>query len=214
VKLTKVDELILRTQTHWHLDEVDQCFFYGEYTARGGSAFSEANQLILNFKKGMERQSFPFEWRYKAGAIRQAAQMLRQSLAIEPNLQALRSATLVPIPPSKAKNDPLYDDRMMRTLQLMGEGLNLDIRELVLQTSTVTPSHSTDSRPSPDEIAANYQIDLNAKQPAPTAVWVFDDVLTTGAHFKAMKTVLQQTYPDVPCIGIFLARRVHKADEL
>ena len=214
MKLTKVDELILQTQAHWHLDESDQCYFYGEYTARGGSAFSATNQFILNFKKGIERQSFPLEWRHKANAVQMAANMLSQSLAVEPNLQALRSATLVPIPPSKARNDPLYDDRVLRMLQLMGQGLGLDIRELILQKSTVEPSHSTSSRPRPSEIAENYEIDTKLAQPSPTSVWLFDDVLTTGAHFKAAKALLQQTYPGVPCVGIFLARRVLKADEI
>src|ERR1700733_9238911 len=99
-------------------------------------------------------------------------------------------------------------------LQLLGEGLGLDIRELVKQKKSVEPSHSTSSRPTPDELAANYEIDPQLVLPTPKFVWIFDDVLTTGAHFRAMKQVIRGLYPEMPYIGIFLARRVLDADEL
>jgi hypothetical protein len=214
VNLTKVDELILRTQAHWHLDEEDHCYFYGEYTARRGFNFSNTNQLIFNFKKGLEKRSNPPEWDYKLRAISQAAQMLRQALAGKENLEALKSATLVPIPPSKAKGDPLYDGRVLSMLQILSVNLALDIRELVLQRETAEPSHSAGYRPSPDDLAANYTIDSRLQHPMPRSIWIFDDVLTTGAHFKAMKKVISQVYPGTPCIGIFLARRVLDADQV
>lgn len=214
MNLTKVDKLILQTQAHWHLDEDDDCYFYGEYTARRGFNFSDTNQLIFNFKKGLEKQANPYEWKHKARAIRQAAQMLRETLANKENIESLRSATLVPIPPSRAKDDPLYDNRVVNMLQIFSGNLDLDIRELILQTETIGSSHSADYRPNPDELADNYEVDPSLEQPTPRSVWIFDDVLTTGAHFKAMKKVIQQTYPGVSCIGIFLARRAPEADAL
>jgi hypothetical protein len=214
VNLTKVDELILRTQAHWHLDEGDNCYFYGEYTARRGFNFSHTNQLIFNFKKGLEKRANPYEWDYKLRAIRQAGQMLRQTLAGKENLEALKSATLIPIPPSKAKSDPLYDDRVLSMLQILSTNLALDIRELVIQKETTESSHSAGYRPSPDELAVNYAIDPHLQDPTPRSIWIFDDVLTTGAHFKAMKKVMGQVYPAIPCIGIFLARRVLEADQV
>jgi predicted amidophosphoribosyltransferase len=196
------------------LDEGDDCYFYGEYTARRGFNFSETNRLIFNFKKGMEKQSNAYEWRYKAKAIRQAAQMLRETLASQPNLEALRGATLVPIPPSRSKKDPLYDGRVVSMLQQLSVGIGLDIRELVVQKETVEPSHSATSRATPNSLAQNYEIDVSLKDPYPNSLWVFDDVLTTGAHFKAMKKVLNEAYPGIPCIGVFLARRALEADEI
>jgi orotate phosphoribosyltransferase len=47
--------------------------------------------------------------------------------------------------------------------------------------------------------------------PAPEKIVVFDDVLTGGSHFKAMKIVLRQRYPEVDIIGLFLARSIHPA---
>ena len=55
-RLTKIDELT--RPDHWYLDENDPCFFLGEYTARMGFVYSETNNLILNFKKSMDRREF------------------------------------------------------------------------------------------------------------------------------------------------------------
>jgi hypothetical protein len=43
---------------------------------------------------------------------------------------------------------------------------------------------------------------------AVTAIAVVDDVLTAGVHYRAMHTVLSRRFPDVPIIGVFVARRV------
>jgi predicted amidophosphoribosyltransferase len=40
---------------------------------------------------------------------------------------------------------------------------------------------------------------------------LFDDVLTTGAHFRAASAALQQSFPGVKIIGLFIARRVPEA---
>src|ERR1700684_2001923 len=104
-RLTKIDDLT--RSDHWYLSESDHCFFLGEYTARKGFAFSATNQLILNFKKSVTTRNTA-QWRYKERAIAQAAAAFRTAIADA----ALNKATLVPIPPSKAKSDPLYDDRL------------------------------------------------------------------------------------------------------
>jgi hypothetical protein len=44
--------------------------------------------------------------------------------------------------------------------------------------------------------------------PAPQAIGIFDDVLTVGTHFVAMKTILARRFPTIPIVGIFIARRV------
>jgi predicted amidophosphoribosyltransferase len=42
----------------------------------------------------------------------------------------------------------------------------------------------------------------------PSSVAIVDDVLTTGAHFKAMKRILMERFPEARIVGLFLARRV------
>ncbi len=93
----------------------NRCFYMGEYTARGGFAASETNQLILNLKKPMERRHLP-DWHYKGRAINTAADDLKRLLG----RNGIDALTFVPVPPSKAKADPAYDDRLSQILQRMG----------------------------------------------------------------------------------------------
>lgn len=197
--LTKIDELI--RSNHWYLDEQDECYFIGEYTAGRGYTHSATNQLILNLKKSVDRRGRP-EWMFKENAIRQAGITLRDSL----NPAFLQRATFVPVPPSRAVADPLYDDRMVRLLRWLGN--DVDVRVLVCQKQSMLEAHFSQHRPGPNELYQNYDTDDGLAEPAPLQLAVVDDVLTTGAHFKAMKMTLEDTFPGVPVVGLFLARRV------
>ncbi len=77
-RFTRVDELT-RLDHHW-LTPGDRCFFLGEYAARQGYAYSPTNNLLINFKKPMDRRGKP-EWRYKEKAIREIASAFRRALA-------------------------------------------------------------------------------------------------------------------------------------
>ena len=206
-RISKIDDLT--RGDHSYLDSDDQCFYLGEYTARRGFAFSATNNLILNLKKSPDLRGTE-QWKWKERAIRQAGQALREVLS-EPWLS---TATLVPIPPSKTTGHPSYDDRILRVLQVLGAGMGLDIRELVLQTESVTAAHDSESRPRPWEIAENYHIDEDLAAPEPVQFGVFDDLLTTGSHFKAMKIALMERFPGVLVTGIFIARRVPETTDV
>lgn len=123
--------------------------------------------------------------------------------------------TFVPVPPSKSKADPDYDDRMVRILTQMGNGTSIDIRDLVEQTHSMAPSHEAEndgaSRASVDELIASYSVDSALCSPTRPYLAVVDDVITTGRHFLAMKKTLQTVFPNVPVIGVFIARSVHDA---
>jgi hypothetical protein len=204
LRLTKIDDLA--RPDHFYLTAADDCYFLGEYTARKGFAFSATNRLILNFKKTMDRRNRP-EWAWKEHALQEAATAFRTAL----NGDYLNIATLVPIPPSKAKTDPLYDDRMTRMLRAIRPQPPVDVRELVLQTASSEAAHDQPVRPRPEEIAARYRIDPSLRLPAPQAIAICDDVLTTGAHYRAVQAVLQQAFPGTRTIGLFIARRVPEA---
>ena len=201
LRFTKIDELI--RSDHPYLAPEDNCFFLGEYTARAGFSFSETNQLIANFKKSLTKNGLP-EWRYKGEATRQIANKLRAAIPVD----FLTTVTLVPIPPSKAKDDPLHDDRVLSVLKILGHGLDVDIRELILQHESTNPVHESEDRPSPTTLLQNYHLDVTIADPPPKAVALFDDLITAGAHFKAAQCVIAAQYPDVPIFGIFVARRV------
>jgi hypothetical protein len=203
-RLTKIDDLT--RADHSYLTAVDACYFLGEYTARKGYAFSPTNHLIFNLKKGMERRDRP-EWRYKGVAIQTVADALRTAL----NDRARQTLTFVPVPPSKSKADPLYDDRLVQVLRAIWPGQGADIREMVAQPASTDAVHDRDDRPTPAELEARYVIDQGVVHPKPQACAVVDDMITTGAHYVAIKNILRCAYPDIPIVGIFIARRVPEA---
>ena len=165
--------------------------------------------MILNFKKSMNKRN-SLQWRYKEKAIEEAAAAFRASV----NSDWLDNATLVPIPPSKSKSDPLYDDRLVRMVRSIRVQPILDVRELLFQLASTVAAHDQENRPTPEQIQANYAIDQAICEPVPQVIGLFDDVLTTGAHFRAASTALQQSFSGVKIVGLFIARRVPEAADI
>jgi hypothetical protein len=207
LRLQRIDALI-RAQ-HAYLRPDDECFFLREYTARAGFAHGETNNLILNLKKSVDRRGKP-EWAYKEQAIERAGQELRHAwdAVLRGNLDRF---TIVPMPPSLARSNPLYDERMRHIVDVMTRGLASDVRELVVQTVDLPPAHragATQRRPRPDEIYAAYAVDESVAAPPPQNILVIDDVLTAGAHFTAIQRRLRDRFPAVgKILGGFYARR-------
>jgi hypothetical protein len=202
---TAIDDLL--RPLYPYLTAADQCYFLREYTAGRGYAGSETNHLILNLKKPPDRRGKP-EWRYKERAIEQVAREFRDSV----NLSALRRVTLIPMPPSKAKSDPLYDDRILQVLRTVDVEGQLDIRELLLGAQSMPATHATAGRPTIAQLIANLVLAESLTVPEPRSIALVDDVLTTGAHFVAAKTVLAARFAGVPIRGLFVARRVFNAE--
>ena len=119
----------------------------------------------------------------------------------------LDGATLIPVPPSKAKGDAAYDDRMTQVCR--GIKSDLDVRELVVQRTSLPAAHeSPGQRPSVEDLLRLYEIDSNLVDPPPPWIGVFDDVLTAGTHFVAVKKILSERFPVTSVSGFFIARRV------
>lgn len=203
-RLTKIDELT--RPDHTFVEPEDECYYLGDYTARRGFAFSDMNNLINNLRKPMDRRGRP-EWRHKESAILTSGRMLREALSED----WLVAATLVPIPSSKTRDDAEYDDRLPQILQEIARGRQLDIREVVVMTRNVPQSHLAEARVSIPELIESMSVDEASAQPEPRSIGIFDDVLTTGRHFKAVQTVLHERFPNVPIVGVFVARRVPDA---
>lgn len=103
-RLQKIDELLL--PSHRYLTPEDECFFFMTYS-RLGLGFTPENDLIMNFKKKMDRKGRG-EWAYKEQAIQKVSNLFIQGISpIDDS-----GIVLVPIPPSRMKGDPLYDDRI------------------------------------------------------------------------------------------------------
>lgn len=197
--LLKIDRLTV--QDHYYLTlGQDECWYLFNYTANEGFAYSDTNSLILNLKKTVDQKLKP-HYIHKLNAIKKVAGYF-SNLTFDPNI------TIVPIPPSKAKGDPLYDDRMLQILQeTFKNNANVDIRELIVQISSKQASHLSATRPTIQDLEKNYQLDPAACVNLKGTVLLVDDVLTSGAHFKAIKNVINKQYPKIIVSGLFICRR-------
>lgn len=99
-----------------------------------------------------------------------------------------------------------HDDRLLRVLRLISGGA--DVRELLVATSSRTASHTTTDRRDPLALAQGMEINTACLTPRPSRIAIVDDVITTGAHYRAAATVITRALPAVPVIGLFVARRV------
>lgn len=186
---------------HYYIEEDDVCYFFGEYTAQVGWAHSETNQLILNFKKKLDRVGKP-DWIYKQKAINQVSMLINNALVPNPDV------FFVPTPPSKNKSDPMYDDRLVQVLKQLSTGwMGSGYRELVYQNQSTDPAHSNSNRRDVNKLLENYSINNSLINPIPKGIIIFDDVLTSGCHYKAMQKTLRNLYPEAEIAGLFLARR-------
>lgn len=191
----------LERADHYHLTEDDQCFFFGEYTARAGYSHSSTNQIISNIKKKPSVRGTT-QWPHKVRDMRRVATAIRG--AIRP--EALPGVTFVPIPPSKLRTHPDYDDRMVTIARQISA--QADVRELIVAAADREPLHESDNRLRPPQLMAMLQIDENVCDPAPSTIFLLDDVITTGCSFRACKLLLEARFPSVSVVGIFVARRV------
>jgi len=186
---------------HHNLTADDDCYFLLEYTSGKNYSFSGTNSLISNLKKppSLFRSA---QYRYKLEAIEASGVALGQAIRQD----WLAAGTLVPVPPSKARGDPEYDDRILQICRRIPGAV--DVRELVVQTRSLPADHEGGPRHHIEDLLEAYRIDESKAAPAPSSIAVVDDVLTNGTHFRAMKTILQSRFPRMPIFGFFIARRV------
>lgn len=204
-RLLEIDELII--SEHWHIDLDDDCYFMWERISGASYLESATNQLIANLQIPMnQREANPWRFRYKAPAVRYSAQALSALIPADWR----DNGTFVPIPPSRVKDDPDHDPRVLAVLQAVNPAL-ADVRELVLLREN---AEAKAKNVSPHERAANYEINEDETDPEPEHIIIFDDVVAGASHFKAMKMVLEERFPGVPVTGLFLARSIRPNHDL
>jgi len=205
----------LERPDHFHLHEQAKCYFWGEYTPYEHTDgekwnFSPTNQLMSNLKKKMDRRGAA-DWRYKQDAIERVGRAFARLWKWEDILNKHR-IVLVPIPPSKARDDAMFDPRMLQVLQAVARNLQteLDIRDCLSFSGRHGASHEADARPTPEQLFLDLSFDARVGdlENQPTHIFVFDDMLTSGAHFVAATRRLALHYPHATMIGNFVARRI------
>jgi predicted amidophosphoribosyltransferase len=199
-RLTAIDETT--RGDHYYLAEADRCFCFGEYFADQGWEHGPTNQLIFNYKCRPTENSRRLYW--KEQAIATIAAGLKGAFP----RQEVERHTWVPIPSSKLPDHPEYDDRIAKTLRRAFAGYDVDIRELLRQSVSADADHGSNSRMTPESLLELLIIDHEAWDRAPPrSIILFDDVLTTGKHFKSCERRLREMDPTVAIAGVFVARR-------
>lgn len=195
---------------YFYIDPADTCFYiwermsrlwrdgerpdYGQYPVNG---------LISNLQiLPSYRATQPTRFYWKEKAIQYAAKALG---ALLPDLWRGEEITYVPTPPSKPPDEPEYDSRLLDTLHAVRPRLP-DIRPLVALSDDAFDAKQKGLRPA--ERARHYLVDEEIADPEPKTIVLFDDVLTTGCHYKAMELVLKERFPEAEVLGLFLARTV------
>lgn len=180
------------------LEDHDICYYARDYTAGGGYAASTANQLVSNLKKSPDRRGRP-EWKYKQAAITQFAQEISCITNIEQFIVTC-------VPSSKVKTDPLYDSRMedvLRMLKMRKPRVTIEFPFSI--THNVVASHQG----GPRSIDVFYAIlEWSGLESDNENIIIVDDVITSGAHFKACKRMILENVPDANVIGLFWARSI------
>lgn len=197
-------------EQHFHLTPRHRCYYWGEYTpwayTYGRNAeYSETNMLVADLKVSPELRGTA-EWERKLRAI----DLVGQAFAKFWRWQELGDqCLLVPIPSSRGRDDPLYDDRMEQVVERIRShaGTTLDSLRLLESDGSLEASHSAEKRPKLAELVRSLAINQDIVPPiAPRMVFLFDDVLTTGAHFAACCVHIEKLFPETRVVGNFVAR--------
>lgn len=198
---TRIDESTIGD--HPRLLASDEVYYLYEYTSGQNYTYGATNNLISNLKKKPSRRLLP-DYRYKMRDMDQCARDLAQAI----NPEWLNGATLVPVPPSKAREHPDYDDRMAQICRSIPAAVQVDVREMILQTASMEAAHESPARPTVEDLLEVYRGVDALTVPIPRRIAIVDDVLTAGTHFRAMHTMLTRRFSGVPVVGMFIARRI------
>ena len=201
-----------------------QCHFFIEYTPSKFANglrwdFSPGNRLIGDFKLNPQDSALP-DWPAKESATKRISQAFANALcSLGPD--RLQQAVLVPMPPSKGRADPAYDPRMLAMLHGVERAMtfSLDIRDCLSFSGRNQASHEVVDRPTPDALFADLNYDVQAGHGhisgnRPSVIYLFDDILTFGAHYVAAARLLEIHFPGVPVVGMFVARSILVAREM
>ncbi len=166
----------LERPDHSYLTPSDECFFFGEYTARAGYAHSRTNSIIANLKKKFTLRTTS-QWHHKERTIRECAAAIAANLKPE----YLPQIVFVPIPPSKCPSNPEYDDRVTRIARAISP--NADVREVIFSVADREARHTIQDHRDPNALRSILRIrEELAGKPRPFVI-VLDDVVTTGCSF-------------------------------
>jgi hypothetical protein len=189
---------------HCFLEPTDCCHYLWEYLP--GARRAAARCWIWDLKCRPQEACAAHRDIRKQRALVFAAQALRAALPRE----WVEQRSWCPIPPSQAAGEGDYDDRMLRILHMAFAGYDADVRPLLRQVRSMPPDHSRQRRVSFGVLHGLWRVDGDwlARQPLRAELVLFDDVLTTGKHFKCAQARLYEAAGPIRISACFLMRRI------
>lgn len=199
----KLHKLDIEIHPRTYISESDTCVYFLEKESEGYSK-SDANNIIYNFKKPMNKKGHD-DWKYKIGAIAQFSSML--------NNVKFPKCIIIPAPTSNPRNSANWDDRLDQSVDNISQA-DVTIVKALDVVSSQTPAHLGGSRNIQDIKNSTIHNSLSQYTDYDTVMLV-DDVLTTGAHFKAWKELILENNPNITKVyGLFFALHLWKDIEV
>lgn len=189
-----------------NLEDDDVCY-YLLIRHSGSYDVSKANDRINNFQKDLERfHDHSNVLYYKDREIKRFSVELAYLMHAMTEERA--SVCLVPMPTSRPETDEFYDDRLVR---LCDKTVSICRKCGIKQVSTLNVLHTVKrvqkskaggSR-NPATLKENMRFD--GFESYPGLIVLVDDVLTSGAHFAACKSLIRAQNERAEIVGVFLA---------
>ena len=194
----KAHKLDIELHPRIHIGADDLCVYFLEKESEGYSA-SDANNLIYNFKKPVSRKEYP-DWYYKEEAIKKIATMV--------NSISFPRCFIVPAPTSKPRNSIGWDSRIDEIADSITQP-QIAIAKILDVSEPLRPAHDGGSRDI--QVIKSYTLQKLLPNNGIDTVIIIDDVLTTGAHFKAWKEIILTNNPHIKQVfGLFFALHLWK----
>lgn len=203
IRFQKLSEFELAD--HRFLEPGDSCYYLGEYIADGlGYQHGGWNQSIKNLQHSPRSDSQLIY--YKNRAINEIVEIMLSAG------KRLDGYTWIPVPPSKCKDNPEYDDRLIQILRKLNARYpgDIEIRDPIFQPADLADSNIGEPRQPPEYYIENWDLAPEfVSEESDKQIIVFDDVLTRGAHFKAIQRLINQVFPGRAVVGVFITRTTH-----
>lgn len=190
----------------------DLCYYYLMRDSRGygEGPRAAANSLIINFKRDPTLyKPYSGPMYYKGQAVRTLAGYVADFFRCEEAALGGAPVFLVPIPTSKPRRSASHDPRMDDLCRQVEGALGwVKFVPLLDTIKDIGKAHAGTAQREPAVIASNISCgELPVCDGNPVVVLI-DDVLTTGAHYAACRSIVRSAYPEAMVLGLFLSAHV------
>jgi hypothetical protein len=175
----------------------DDCYCHYEY--KKGNFGCKGTNVIGNFKKSGTCKSE--EKYYRNIEIENIASILSNFF----NGRDITNSVIIPIPSSKLPSNPEYSQRYEDLAIKFNPNNSIQIIPAISIIKEIPNAHNDNNRDI-DLIYSNLVLNRPMLPSDLNHIYILDDVLTTGAHYKACEKLLLNTIPDTQCHGLFIAQ--------